>query len=72
MLVNNAGPEQICSLVWVYAGRIYDKVGIYMDNSLTLSVRQIKPNTCANSVDADDTARYEPSHQDLHCLLFCF
>ena len=22
----------------------------------------------ANSVDPDETARYEPSHQDLHCL----
>ena len=22
----------------------------------------------ANSVDLDETARYEPSHQDLHCL----
>ena len=26
----------------------------------------------ANSVDPDETARYEPSHQDLHTLhLFC-
>ena len=22
----------------------------------------------ANSVDPDETAHYEPSHQDLHCL----
>ena len=22
----------------------------------------------ANSADTDETARYEPSHQDLHCL----
>ena len=22
----------------------------------------------ANNVDPDETARYEPSHQDLHCL----
>ena len=22
----------------------------------------------ANSMDPDETARYEPSHQDLHCL----
>ena len=28
---------------------------------------------CANSVDPDETARHEPSHQDLHCLPFsCF
>ena len=24
----------------------------------------------ANSVDPDETAHYEPSHLDLHCLLF--
>ena len=34
---------------------------------LTLSVLQTKKDTCANSVDPD-----EPSHQDLHCLPFCF
>ena len=26
----------------------------------------------ANSVDPVETAHHEPSHQDLHCLLFCF
>ena len=26
----------------------------------------------ANSIDADETARNEPSHQDLHCLPFSF
>ena len=25
----------------------------------------------ANSVDFDEMAHYEPSHLDLHCLLFC-
>ena len=25
-------------------------------------------NCMANSVDPDETARYEPSHLDLHCL----
>ena len=25
-------------------------------------------NRMANSVDPDETAHYEPSHQDLHCL----
>ena len=25
----------------------------------------------ANSVDPDEAARYEPSHQDLHCLQKC-
>ena len=26
-------------------------------------------NRMANGVDPDEMARYEPSHQDLHCLL---
>ena len=39
---------------------------------LTFLTPQIKPDTCANSVDPDETAHYEPSHQDLHCLSFCF
>ena len=26
----------------------------------------------ANSADSDETARYEPSHLDLHCSPFCF
>ena len=28
--------------------------------------------TCAHSVDPDERARNEPSHQDLHCLPFYF
>ena len=39
---------------------------------LTISARQIKTNTCANNVDPDETARNDLSHQDLHCLQFCF
>ena len=26
----------------------------------------------ANSIDPDEMAHNEPSHQDLHCLPFCF
>ena len=26
----------------------------------------------ANSIDPDETAQIEPSHQDLNCSLFCF
>ena len=26
----------------------------------------------ANSADPDETAHYEPSHQDLHFLLICY
>ena len=40
--------------------------------SLTVSARQIKTDVWGNSVDPDETARHEPSHQDLHCLQFCF
>ena len=29
-------------------------------------------NIFANSVDPDETAHNEPSHQDLRCLLLCF
>ena len=39
---------------------------------LSFSSLQTNTNTCANSVDPDETARNEPSHQDLHCLQFCF
>ena len=40
--------------------------------SLTLSAQQTNASTFANSVDPDETARHEPSHQALHCLPFCF
>ena len=26
----------------------------------------------ADCVEHDETAHYEPSHQDIHCLPFCF
>ena len=39
---------------------------------LTISALQTKTDTCANSVDPDEMAPKEPSHQDLHCLPFCF
>ena len=35
---------------------------------ITLPALQTKIDTCANSVDPDETAHNEPSHQDLHCL----
>ena len=34
----------------------------------TLSSLQINMNTSANSVDPDETARNEPSYQDIYCL----
>ena len=36
--------------------------------TITLPALQTKIDTCANSVDPDETAHNEPSHQDLHCL----
>ena len=38
---------------------------------LILSARQTKTITCANSVDPDEMAHNELSHQDLHCSPFC-
>ena len=40
--------------------------------SLTLSALQAETTLFANSVDPDEMAHNEPSHQDLHCLPFCF
>ena len=38
-----------------------------------MSRKSLISYTCANSVDPDETARYEPSHQDLHCFtILCF
>ena len=39
---------------------------------LTLSALQTKRDTCANSVDPDETASDDLSHQDLQCLPFWF
>ena len=39
---------------------------------LILSSLKINTDTFANSVDPDETARNEPSHQDLHCLPLCY
>ena len=39
---------------------------------LTLSSLQTTTDTFGNSADPDEKALDEPSHQDLHCLLFCY
>ena len=47
-------------------------LGILISSSpLSLSAWKTKISTCANSVDPDETACHEPSHQELHCLPFC-
>ena len=43
-----------------------------MKEFLTLSAQQASTDAYANSVDPDEMAHNEPSHQDLHCLPFCF
>ena len=40
--------------------------------ALTLSALHTKLGTFANNAEPDVTANNEPSHQDLHCLPFCF
>ena len=39
-----------------------------MGSSLEIVVLVRNQHRMANSVDPNETARYEPSHQDLHCL----
>ena len=39
---------------------------------LTTSNLQTNTDTFANSVDPDETARNEPSQQNLHCLRLCY
>ena len=43
----------------------------FYKDGLTHSVLHTLTYTCANSADPDETARNEPSHQDLLCLPFC-
>ena len=58
------------SVTW---GKTHVKHYTWHDNTiLTISTLQTKKDAIANSVDPDETARYQPSHQDLHCLLFCY
>ena len=44
---------------------------MYLDENLTFSFLQTNTDNFENSVDHDETARNEPSHQDLHFLLSC-
>ena len=41
---------------------------IPLDSCLTLKVPETKIAEFANSVDHNEMAHNEPSHQDLHCL----
>ena len=43
-----------------------------MNEIFLVSIKLIKTNTYVNNVDPDETAHNEPSHLDLHCLLFSF
>ena len=44
----------------------------FVNPLLALSAWQTKTDSFAKSVDPDETAHNEPSHQDLCCLPFCF
>ena len=64
------GAKSICSnssdVIWRYF--IPNKSS---DSKLpldTLRSQSVIKNRIANSADEDETARYEPSHLDLHCL----
>ena len=43
-----------------------------LKQALNFSSQQTNSDTSANSVDLLEAAYYEPSHRDLHYLLFCF
>ena len=49
-----------------------DQLFPFFVQHLTVSLLLSKTGTCTNSADPDETARNEPSHQDLHSLPFCF
>ena len=56
---------------WLYLGNYsQESMQCFVFNPFS-PVDQTKAPTLANSVDPDDTAHDEPSHQDLHCLQFC-
>ena len=52
----------------------FAKAKCIIDESLfqILPALQTKPDTFTNIVDPDETARNEPSNQDLHCSPFWF
>ena len=53
--------------------RIYTVcAGIRAEEMLTLPSQQTDRDTFVNGADPDETARNEPSHQDLHCLQLCY
>ena len=60
----------------VFAGRTCHFVGFVVRGLIyklvSLSTLQTNTDPYVNSVDPDETARYEPSHQDLHCVPFWF
>ena len=50
----------------------YDKYSKKFLYPNIMAYSQAAEQTFAISVDPDETACYEPSRQDLHCLSFCF
>ena len=57
---------------WVYETAGCDKFQVKRTGQLALPSLQTHTDTFANSLDPDETACNKPSHQDLHCLPFCY
>ena len=61
---------------WVRNYKIVYMLNLQILPDLALSARQTKTDTCANSVDPDETVPEmtgnEPSDHVLHCLPSCF
>ena len=50
----------------------FSHIATKSNNDMPDQALETKTYALTNSVDPDETARNEPSHQDLHCLLFCY
>ena len=69
---NSADPDQSFTAVWSVSSLLAPTtMSKYIGHS-TLSSLQTNTDTFANSEDLDETAHYQLSHLDLHCLPFCY
>ena len=72
---NSAAHQNLLTEVTLVRHKIWRlknlKIKEYVMTRLNHSAQQTNTNSCGNSVDPDETAHNELSHQDLHCLPFC-
>ena len=61
-------PSVFRTLLFIRYSSKFSFCNILVISDYTLSALQTKTDNFANSVDPDETAHNEPSHQDLHCL----